>query len=179
MGRQLKSLNPRLIEFIENQKLFFVGTARSDGRVNISPKGMNALKVLGENKVIWLNLTGSGNETAAHLLENDRMTIMFCSFDETPLILRLYGKAKIFHQRDVEFDDYITHFNLEHGARQIIELDIDLVQTSCGFGVPLMEFVQERSILNDWSKEKSKEDLEDYWKKKNSISLDGHETGIL
>lgn len=179
MGRQLKSLNPRLTTFIENQKLFFVGTARSDGRVNISPKGMDALKVLGENKVIWLNLTGSGNETAAHLLEHDRMTIMFCSFDETPLILRLYGKAKIFHQRDMEFNDYKVLFNLEHGVRQIIELDIDLVQTSCGFGVPLMDFVQERSTLNDWAKEKSDEDLEDYWKKKNTISLDGHDTNIL
>ena len=179
MGRQLKSLNPRLNMFIENQKIFFVGTARSDGRVNISPKGMDALKVLGENKVIWLNLTGSGNETAAHLLENDRMTIMFRSFDESPLILRLYGKAKIFHQRDMGFDNYMTHFKHKHGARQIVELDIDLVQTSCGFGVPLMDFVKERSTLNDWAKEKSDNELEDYWKKKNTTSLDGHETDIL
>ena len=97
MGKLLKELNPALQKFIENQKIFFVGTARSEGTVNVSPKGMDTFRVIDTKKIVWLNLTGSGNETAAHLLKNKRMTIMFCSFDETPLILRLYGNANIYH----------------------------------------------------------------------------------
>jgi predicted pyridoxine 5'-phosphate oxidase superfamily flavin-nucleotide-binding protein len=100
MGNQLKKLNPALKNFIENQKIFFVGTARTSGTVNVSPKGMDIFKIVNNNKIVWLNLTGSGNETAAHLLENNRMTIMFCSFEKTPLILRLYGKAQIYHEND-------------------------------------------------------------------------------
>lgn len=179
MGKQLESLTPKLVTFIENQKLFFVGTARSDGRVNVSPKGMDSLRVIDQNKVIWLNLTGSGNETAAHLLENDRMTIMFCSFDEKPLILRLYGKAKIYHPRDARFEELLPYFDIKRGARQIIELDIDLVQTSCGFAVPIMDFVEERSTLDKWTNNKNDDELKDYWKKKNTMSLDGHNTYII
>ena len=179
MGKQLDSLTPKLIDFIKHQKLFFVGTARSNGRVNLSPKGMDTLKVVHPNKVIWLNLTGSGNETAAHLLENDRMTIMFCSFDEKPLILRLYGEAKIYHTRDHEFHEYVSSFGSPTGARQIIELDFDLVQTSCGFGVPIMTFVEERPTLNKWASNKNEEELIDYWEQKNTISLDGHKTNII
>lgn len=179
MGKLIENLTPKLIEFIEAQKLFFVGTARSDGRVNVSPKGMDSLKVINANKIIWLNLTGSGNETAAHLLENERMTIMFCSFDEKPLILRLYGNAKIYHPKDDEFNTLIGNFNIKRGARQIIEMDVDLVQTSCGFAVPRMDYIEERSTLDKWTEKKTDEELKDYWRKKNSISLDGHDTNIL
>ncbi|MCB0854339.1 MAG: pyridoxamine 5'-phosphate oxidase family protein, partial [Bacteroidetes bacterium] len=110
MAKKFDEISPLLEEFILKQKIFFVGTARSTGTVNLSPKGMDSLRVLGPNKVIWLNLTGSGNETAAHIMENDRMTIMFCAFEGNPLILRLYGKAKVYHQRDKEYQEYIANF---------------------------------------------------------------------
>jgi len=99
MGKKLDSITNELQQFIEKQKVFFVGTAASEGRVNVSPKGTDSFRVINKNKVVWLNLTGSGNETAAHLIRNDRMTIMFCAFEGKPLILRLYGKAKIYHHR--------------------------------------------------------------------------------
>lgn len=179
MAKQLDQLNTRLEEFISKQVIFFVGTARSEGRINVSPKGMDSLRILNPNKIIWLNLTGSGNETAAHLLENDRMTIMFCAFEGNPLILRVYGNAKIYHERDAEFTEHIKNFPHTSGARQIIEMDIDLVQTSCGFAIPLMEFKGERDTLTKWSEKKGKEGIKEYQKEKNSISLDGYDTNIV
>ena len=194
MSKQLPQITPELQDFIKNQKIFFVGTAAQDGRVNVSPKGHDTLRVLSSNKLVWLNLTGSGNEyvtdaqatvigntsgtnsgneTAAHLLKNDRMTIMFCAFEGNPLILRLYGNAKIYHERDDTFHKYINLFEENTGSRQIIELDIDLVQTSCGFSVPFMDFKEERGMLNSWSKK------QDYWKEKNTKSIDGFDTDIL
>ena len=125
MGKLLDSLTPKLEEFIVKQHIFFVGTAMKEGRVNVSPKGMDTFKVISKNKVIWLNLTGSGNETATHIQESNRMTIMFCSFEGKPLILRLYGKAKAYHPRDTQFHDYLKEFSETTGARQIFELDID------------------------------------------------------
>jgi hypothetical protein len=178
MGKQLERLTPRLETFINSQKMFFVGTAMTEGRINLSPKGMDTLRVVSPNKVIWLNLTGSGNETATHLLESDRMTIMFCAFDGKPLILRLYGKAKVFHPRDVEFNNYLKLFPKILGSRQIIEMNVELVQTSCGFAVPLMQFEGERALLSAWSSKKGQEGIESYWQEKNSISLDGHPTKI-
>lgn len=175
MGKRFSEISPKLKDFIVDQKLFFVGTAAATGRVNISPKGMDTLRVLGPNKVIWLNLTGSGNETAAHLMENNRMTIMFCAFEGNPLILRLYGSARIFHHEDSEFQDYIDHFPNLLGTRQIIELDVDLVQTSCGFGVPVMEFNEERTLLNKWSKKKGPDGIKKYWEEKNKVSIDNKE----
>ncbi|MEO0468354.1 MAG: pyridoxamine 5'-phosphate oxidase family protein [Bacteroidota bacterium] len=178
MGKQLSELNPRLIEFIQAQNIFFVGTAAEEGRVNVSPKGMDSLRVIGPNKVIWLNLTGSGNETAAHLLKLPRMTIMFCAFEGNPMILRLYGQAKIYHKRDQEFSQYIDQFPANPGARQIIELEIEMVQTSCGFAVPFMDFQEERTRLQDWAVKKGEEGVQEYWQKKNRQSIDGFETGI-
>jgi predicted pyridoxine 5'-phosphate oxidase superfamily flavin-nucleotide-binding protein len=179
MGKRLDAITPELKTFIENQKIFFVGTAADEGRVNVSPKGTDAFRVLGGNKIIWLNLTGSGNETAAHLLKNDRMTVMFCAFEGKPLILRLYGTANIYHKRDGKFQEYIGQFPENTGARQVIEMQVDLVQTSCGFAVPYMDFKEERTILNDWSAKQGTEGIEDYWKNRNTASIDGFETGIL
>lgn len=179
MGKQLDSLTPSLQQFIESQPIFFVGTSRKEGKVNVSPKGMDTLRVLGPNKVIWLNLTGSGNETATHLLENNRMTLMFCSFDVKPLILRLYGTAKVYHPRDKAFNNHIDSFPKYVGSRQIIELDIELVQSSCGFSIPFMELKGERKTLSRWAAKKGQENIEDYWKERNSVSLDGHSTGII
>ncbi len=178
MGKQLKAISTDLEKFIKEQKMFTVGTARSDGRVNVSPKGMDSLRILGPNQVVWLNLTGSGNETASHLIENDRMTILFSAFEGRPLILRLYGKAKVYHQGDPEFEEYIKLFPTFLGSRQILDLNIDLVQTSCGFGVPLMKYQEDRTILKDWAEKKGEEALQQYKLEKNSISLDGHQTGI-
>ena len=179
MGKKLPALTEKLIAFIAEQDLFFVGTAQADGRVNISPKGLDTLHILNENELIWLNLTGSGNETAAHLLSENRMTIMFCSFDKNPLILRIYGNAEVYHERDAEFEQYLTHFKDFPGARQIFKLHIDLVQTSCGFGVPLMEFENNRETLNVWSENKGETGIIKYWKDKNQTTIDGFKTGIF
>lgn len=179
MGKQFNEIKKAHKKFIELQKIFFVGTAASIGRVNVSPKGMDSLRIISSNKIVWLNYTGSGNETAAHLLQNPRMTIMWCSFDERPEIIRVYGKAQIFHDRDSEFDKYLKLFNDADGARQIIELEIDLVQTSCGFAVPIMEFKQERHLLKNWSHKKGKDGIKDYWENRNTKSIDGFDTKIL
>ncbi|MBJ6367210.1 pyridoxamine 5'-phosphate oxidase family protein [Snuella sedimenti] len=179
MGKQFSEINDDLQDFVKRQKIFFVGTAAKDGRVNISPKGHDTLRILSPNKLLWLNLTGSGNETAAHLLKNDRMTIMFCAFEGKPLILRLYGKAKIYHERDTEFQEYINMFSNNVGSRQIIEMHIDLVQTSCGFAVPFMDFKEERGMLNAWSEKQGKKRIKMYWQEKNTMSIDGFETHIL
>lgn len=179
MGKKLEHITPELAEFIQQQKIFFVGTAAEEGRVNISPKGTNTFRVLGENKIVWLNLTGSGNETAAHLLKNNRMTIMFCAFEGKPMILRLYGTAQIFHNRDEKFQEYFRLFQDFTGARQIIEMDVDLVQTSCGFAVPLMDFKEERTILTNWADKQGEEGIKNYWAEKNMKSIDGFETKIF
>ncbi|WP_369049008.1 pyridoxamine 5'-phosphate oxidase family protein [Tenacibaculum sp. UWU-22] len=179
MGKKLDYITQELKDFIETQKIYFVATAAAEGRVNISPKGADSFRVINKNKVIWLNLTGSGNETAAHLLKNDRMTIMFCSFEKRPLILRLYGKAKAYHKRDQEFHNYSNLFEENIGARQIIEVKIDLVQTSCGFAVPFMDFKEERTALNAWSNQIGEQGIIAYWKNKNTESIDGFETKIF
>ncbi len=179
MGKQFSEITSKTKKFIENQKIFFVGTAVDTGRINISPKGMDTLKIIDSNKLIWLNLTGSANETAAHLLKNNRMTIMFCSFEKKPLIVRLYGKAKIYHKRDTEFQKYVSSFSEFHGTRQIVEMEVDLVQTSCGFAVPLMDFKEERGKLQKLAKKKNEEQFEDYWRKNNLKSIDGFDTEIF
>ena len=179
MAKILTEITQELKEFIDNQKIFFVGTAMTEGRVNVSPKGMNTFKVLDSNKIVWLNLTGSGNETAAHLLGNNRMTILFCSFEGKPMILRLYGKAKTYHERDDLFQKHINLFPAIVGSRQIIEMEIDMVQTSCGFAVPFMNFKEERTQLKSWAEKQGEERIKDYWKEKNATSIDGFKTGIL
>ena len=176
MGQQFSEITNKQKQFISQQKVFFVGTAAAEGRVNISPKGMDTLRVMGPNKIVWLNLTGSGNETAAHLPKNDRMTIMFCAFESKPLILRSYGKAVIHHEWDAAYQQYIDLFPNIAGSRQIIEMEVDLVQTSCGYAVPFMEFKEERSQLKSWSEKKGEDGIRDYWKKTNQKSIDGFET---
>ncbi len=154
MGKRYDALNEDLAGFIAKQKIFFVATAASEGRVNLSPKGMDTLRVMDRNRVLWLNLTGSGNETAAHIRENPRMTILFCSFEKDPLILRLYGVARTIRPEDPEWDALFAHFDPIPGARQIFDLSIDLVQTSCGFGVPHYSYAGERDTLREWAKKK-------------------------
>jgi len=166
MAKTFDQLSEVLIDFIKHQNIFFVGTAAQEGRVNISPKGMDTFRVINEHKIVWLNLTGSGNETAAHLLKDNRMTILFCAFEGKPMILRLYGKATIFHQRDEGYQTLIDLFPKTPGSRQIIELDIDLVQTSCGYAVPFMNFKEERTQLKSWAEKQGEERIEKYWQER-------------
>ena len=179
MADKFKALAPDHIEFIERQHLFFVGTAGSEGRVNVSPKGLDTLRVVDESQVIWLNLTGSGNETSAHVQESGRMTLMFCSFEKRPLILRLYGQAVVVHSRDSEWQDLSPLFGEIAGARQIFKLKVDLVQTSCGFAVPFYDFVGEREALLRWAENRGRDGLAEYWQEHNQVSLDRKPTHIL
>ena len=179
MSEQMSKLDETLIEFIKNQHLFFVGTAGKDGRVNISPKGMDSLRVIDSEKIAWLNLTGSGNETAAHVLECQRMTLMFCAFEGKPNILRIYGKATAIHPRDVEWEAASSLFPKVPGARQIFSLEIESVATSCGFSVPLYEHVGERDVLVQWAEKKGEDGVKQYWQDKNQTSIDGKPTGIF
>jgi len=166
------------MDFIEKQHLFFVATAGADGFVNVSPKGMDSLRILDPRRLLWLNLTGSGNESAAHVLETARMTLMFCSFDRQPLILRVYGRADVIHPRQQGWDGLIREFPDYLGARQIFDLRIDLVQTSCGYAVPYYEFKGERETLTKWAEKRGRQGIEQYWLEKNRFSLDGRATGI-
>ncbi len=179
MAKFYDKLEPQLIDFIKEQKIFFTGTAAPEGRVNVSPKGMDSMKVLSPNEMVWLNLTGSGNETASHIKLVNRITLMFCSFEGKPLILRVYGTVKTIHKQDKEWNDYINEFPESHSARNIFLVRIDSVQTSCGFGVPLMNYQEDRDTLNIWAKNKSPEDIQAYWQQKNTTSIDGFPTGIF
>jgi len=179
MAERFSKLEKKHIEFINNQHIYFVGTAGAEGFVNVSPKGMDSFRVVSDKKVIWLNLTGSGNESATHVFENKRMTIMFCSFDKQPLILRLYGNAKVTHQRDSEWEEMISLFPEYVGVRQFFELDISLIQSSCGYAVPFCEHQGERPTLRKWADNKGQAAVEEYWKEKNVHSLNGKGTGIF
>jgi len=179
MAQQHPEISEKLKQFIVDQKLFFVGTAAADGRVNISPKGMDPLRVINSHRVAWLNVTGSGNETSAHVQENSRMTIIFAAFEGKPLILRLYGEAKVVHQNDPQWEELNALFNPVPGTRQIFDLAVDLVQTSCGMAVPFLDYVGERELLNDWATKQGDAGIKDYWYKKNQLSIDGKPTHIV
>ncbi len=179
MAKQFASLSDRLIEFIHAQKIFFVGTATDDSRVNVSPKGMDSFRILNNNRAIWLNLTGSGNETSAHVQLNPRMTILFCAFDGPPLILRLYGTARVVHKNDADWQALFAHFKPLPGARQIFDLAIDMVQTSCGMAVPYYTHTSDRELLSDWAKKKGDDGLMQYWQEKNQASIDNIPTHII
>ena len=179
MGSKFPELSNELTQFIQQQKVFFVGTAAADGRVNVSPKGMDTLRVLGKNRIVWLNLTGSGNETAAHVNENDRMTLMFCAFEGSPMILRVYGHANILHPRDSGWSELGPLFPPSVGARQLVEVEIDLVQTSCGMGVPVLDFKEQRNLLPQYYENKGAEGIIEFWKAHNQKNIDGKPTRII
>ncbi|HEX8328069.1 MAG TPA: pyridoxamine 5'-phosphate oxidase family protein [Hymenobacter sp.] len=178
MGKQFAEIDDATRAFIEQQKVFFVGTAGPEGRVNVSPKGLDTFRVLGPNRVAWLNLTGSGNETAAHLLEQNRITIMFCAFEGKPNILRLYGTAAVHHPRDAEWNALLPLFPDLAGARQVFVVDVDLVTSSCGMAVPFMAYESAREDLTQSWERKGPEAVETYWAQRNTQSLDGKPTGI-
>lgn len=181
MAKQFDRLDERLRSFIERQHLFFVASAADGTRVNLSPKGLDALRVLGPDSVVYLDWTGSGNETAAHLLADGRLTIMFCAFDGPPMILRLYGRGRVLPRGEGEYARLLdAAYGGEEplGARQMVMLDIDLVQTSCGFGVPNYDYRGERPSLVNWSAQKGDAGLVAYREEKNRRSMDGLPTGL-
>lgn len=180
MGKLHDSIKRAHKEFIEKQHIFFVATAplSADGRINLSPKGLDCFKVLSENKVAYMDLISSGNETSAHTLENGRITIMFCSFEGAPNILRLYGKGFTILPGTEDWKIYSPHFKIYSSSRQIIVADIDLVQTSCGFGVPLYNYVGDRDIHFEWAEKKGADSLHEYVQEKNLKSLDGLPTNL-
>jgi hypothetical protein len=179
MAQQFPALSDSLAAFIAKQHIYFCGTAMTDSRVNVSPKGGDSLRVINPNCVVWQNYTGSGNETAAHLKSNNRMTLMFCSFEKKPLILRLYGHAREVHPRNSDWQQYVDLFPDNPGTRQFYVMDIDLVQTSCGFAVPFMDFKQHRDTLDVKVGEMDKDGIRQYWEDKNMTSIDGVDAGIF
>ncbi len=180
MGKLQNKISLANMEFIEKQHIFFVATAplSRDGRVNVSPKGLDCFRVLSDNKVAYMDLLSSGNETSAHTLENGRITIMFCSFEGKPLILRLYGKGHTVLRDTEEWEKYAPLFKIYRSTRQIIIADIDMVQTSCGFGVPEYDFKRDRDAHFKWADNKSDENFAYYMEHNNSKSLDGLPTDL-
>jgi hypothetical protein len=182
MGKQFPSIEPVHREFIEKQHIFFNASACAEGHVNLSPRDVASLRVLGPTSVFWLDLTGSGNETAAHLRRDGRLTLMFCAFQAQPLILRLYGRGRILSRQSAEYERLLSeHFAGQEtpGARQMIWLDVERVQTSCGMNVPLYTHVGPRDQLIRWAQNKGKDGLKEYWREKNVRSIDGFPTGLL
>ncbi|MES3007992.1 MAG: pyridoxamine 5'-phosphate oxidase family protein [Pseudomonadota bacterium] len=179
MAQQYPEISDKHRQFIAAQKIFFVGTATADSRVNVSPKGMDALRVVDGNRVLWLNVTGSGNESSAHVQQLPRMTVMFCSFEGAPLILRLYGTARVVHRGDADWAALYGLFNPIAGARQIFDVSIDLVQSSCGMAVPAFDYVDDRELLTEWAAKKGEDGIQQYWADKNQVSMDGAPTHIL
>lgn len=180
MGKIYELITEHLKAFIETQHMFFVSSAplRIDGHINLSPKGLDCFRVFSPTRVGYMDITGSGNETSAHILENGRITFMFCAFDGPPAILRLYGKGRTVLACDAEWDELAAHFSILPATRQIIVAEIFRVQTSCGFGVPLYKFSGERDHAKKWAESKGTEGLEEYKKEKNMRSIDGLPTPL-
>lgn len=175
MGKVYETITPDLKTFIEKQKLFFVSTAplSQEGLVNMSPKGLNSLRILDETTVAYIDLTGSGAETIAHLKENQRITFMFCAFDGPPKIVRLYGKGEVFERDTPEFEAMKTLFPEYPSARSIIKAKLTRISDACGYTVPFYDFKADRDTMIKWVDNKGEKALVEYRKLKNSKSLDG------
>ncbi|KMK67050.1 pyridoxamine 5'-phosphate oxidase family protein [Puniceibacterium sp. IMCC21224] len=178
MGKQFDSISDDHRSFIAAQPMFFTGSAAPEGRINVSPKGMDSLRVLGPNRIVWLNFTGSGNETAAHVVRDPRMTLMWCSFAKRPIILRCYGTARVLHRDHSDFADLVTLFRDPLGARQIYDVTVEMVQSSCGYAVPLMSLDAPRETLKKWADDKGPDGVRIYWAERNHSTIDGFPTGI-
>jgi Pyridoxamine 5'-phosphate oxidase len=175
MAKVIDCITEELQNFIAAQHLFFVGSAplSPTGHINLSPKGLESFRILSPHRVGYLDVTGSGNETSAHLLENSRITFMFCAFQEPPCILRLYGQGKTILQDSPEWDYFYSLFPPIPGTRQIIIADIERVQTSCGFAVPLYKYQGQRETLVNWASKKGEQGIKEYHQQKNFVSIDG------
>ncbi|MBP6625012.1 MAG: pyridoxamine 5'-phosphate oxidase family protein [Chitinophagaceae bacterium] len=175
MGKVFDHIPEAQVKFIQEQKMFFVATAplNKDFHVNVSPKGLDTFCVINSHQVAYIDFVGSGNETSAHLLENGRITFMFCSFDKAPMILRLYGLGKVVLPHTGDWQTFAPYFKDYPQARQIIVADISRVQTSCGYGIPMYDYKADRTTLLDWAETKGDETLTKYKEEKNSRSIDG------
>jgi Pyridoxamine 5'-phosphate oxidase len=180
MGNFHDSILDKHKTFIEKQKMFFVATAplSAEGHINLSPKGMDSFRVLSPTRVAYMDIVGSGNETSAHMLENGRITIMFCAFEGPPNILRLYGKGYTVLPADEEWAALSPLFKMHMATRQILVAEIHKVQTSCGFSVPLYDYTGERDHADKWAEKKGTDGLEQYKKEKNRVSMDGLKTAL-
>jgi len=178
VAKQFDRIEEQHRDFILRQRIFFTASAAEHGRVNVSPKGLDAFRILGENEICYLDLTGSGNETSAHLAATGRLTVMFCAFEGPPLILRLYGQGEVLRLGTPEFERLATLFDDLPGRRQIVRLRVDLVQTSCGYGVPHYAYQGERPSLLNWAEAKGEDGLAAYRQKNNTLSIDGLPTGL-
>lgn len=175
MGKIVDAITEKQKAFIARQQMYFVATAPQDlsGRINLSPKGLDSFRVLGPKRVAYLDLTGSGNETAAHLNENGRITLMFCAFEGAPNILRIYGKGKAVLPESAAWHALRAAFPEMPGVRQIFDIVVEGVQDSCGFGIPRMVYQEERTELTKWADKMGPEKLAKYREEKNAISIDG------
>ena len=181
MAKQFPSLDAKTRDFLLRQHIFFTASATDRSRVNISPREIGALRILDDNTLVYLDRTGSGNETAAHMLADGRMTIMVCSLNGPPQIMRLYGQGMAIPRDTAEFDVLIAaHYgdNAPLGTRQLMQLKFDLVQTSCGYGVPLFSYEGERQAIENWHDAKGEDGVSAYWKEENMHSMDGLPTGL-
>jgi hypothetical protein len=178
MSNWYQSITPELKEFIAAQKVFFVATAPNQGRINLSPKGMDTFRVVSDRRAIYLDITGSGNETAAHLRDNGRITVLFCSFNSTAGIARLYGHGRAIHPGDARWDEHLAMFPAEPGVRQIMEIDVESAMTSCGYGVPRLDHFSERDTLRKYWQKRTPAEVEQSQQKHNRESIDGLPTGL-
>ncbi|MEH2245267.1 pyridoxamine 5'-phosphate oxidase family protein [Nostoc sp.] len=180
MSKFFDSITDELQDFITAQHLFFVGSAplSPTGHINLSPKGLECFRILSPYRVAYLDLTGSANETSAHLQENGRITFMFCAFEEAACILRLYGQGNTILPSSPDWNSLYSMFVPIPGTRQIIVADIEQVQTSCGFGVPLYEYRGQRQTLVNWASKKGEEGVREYQQQKNLVSIDGLPTPL-
>ena len=178
MSKFYTEITPELKEFIAEQRMFFTATAAATGRINLSPKGIDTFRYLDERTVAYLDLTGSGNETAALLKADGRMTIMFCSFAGKPWILRLYGQGEVVQLASDRGRELHSLFGSIPGERHIIELHVESAQTSCGMAVPLYEYQEQRDLLIDWAAKRGPEAMKEYRRQKNVTSIDRLPTGL-
>lgn len=182
MAKQFPRIEDNLRAFIERQHVFFVASAADGARINLSPKGLDALRVIDASRVAYLDLTGSGSETSTHLRADGRLTIMFCAFEGVPMILRLYGRGKSHLRGSSEYQKILAENFAgaeKPGARQIVVLDVEMVQTSCGYAVPLYDYKGERDSLIRWAETQGEDGLKEYRSKKNRLSIDGLPTGMF
>ena len=179
MGTQYPKLEEAHQKFIKKQPIFFVGSAATTGMINVSPKGMDSLRILGPNRIVWRNLTGSGNETAAHVAESPRMTIMWCSFEGPPMIFRAFGTARAIHRLDADWAELDAHFEPNISSRQLFDMTVEMAQKSCGYAVPEMDYIGDRDVLTKWAETKGEAGVQDYWATRNTKTLDGVDTDIV
>ena len=175
MGKVYDEINEKLAAWVEQQKMFFVSTAplSGEGLVNVSPKGLDSFSILDAHTVAYLDLTGSGAETIAHIKENGRITVMFCALDGAPNILRFYGKGEVIEPSHPEFAALTARFPIYPGIRSVIRVHVARIADSCGFGIPLYDYKQERDALIKYADNKGPDGMAQYRVENNSYSLDG------